>query len=159
MLRPTIEDDVEELVAICEATGIFQPSELETVEEVFDEYFHNEYEKGHRSFTLMLDRGISGFIYIAPAPLTQGTWDLWWIVVHPETQGRGHGQAMLQSAETAIRKAGGRHVFLETSAAPSYAPTRRFYERHGFVEVARLPDFYATGEAKVIYRKPLCSLG
>jgi len=155
MLRPTTEDDVEELIAISEATGVFQPMELETVQEVFDEYFYAEHEKGHRSFTLDEGDHINGFIYIAPACLAQGTWELWWIVVRPTVQGAGHGKNMLQFAEEAIRSAGGRQIYMDTSSAPLYEPTRRFYLRHGYVEAARLPDFYAIGDAKVIYRKVL----
>jgi ribosomal protein S18 acetylase RimI-like enzyme len=155
MLRLTTEDDVEELIAICAATGVFHPSELETVQEVFDEYFYNEFEKGHRSFTLIDRDRINGFVYVAPAALTQGTWELWWIVVRPEAQGSGHGKSMVAHVEEIVRRAKGRQLFVETSSAAPYDATRRFYERHGYAEVARLSDYYAAGDAKVIYSKKM----
>jgi ribosomal protein S18 acetylase RimI-like enzyme len=50
---------------------------------------------------------------------------------------------------------GARGIYAETSGKAQYLPTRRFYERAGFAEAARLPDFYAVGDAKIIYRKDL----
>jgi ribosomal protein S18 acetylase RimI-like enzyme len=54
-----------------------------------------------------------------------------------------------------MRKAGAKHIHADTSSSDRYAPTRGFYQRMGFVEEARLPDFYAPGDGKVIYVKSL----
>ncbi|MGH6749630.1 MAG: GNAT family N-acetyltransferase [Methyloceanibacter sp.] len=56
-----------------------------------------------------------------------------------------------------MRKAGAKHIYVDTSSSDRYAPTRGFYQRMGFVEEARLPDFYAPGDGKVIYVKELGS--
>jgi ribosomal protein S18 acetylase RimI-like enzyme len=48
-----------------------------------------------------------------------------------------------------------KHIYVETSCSERYAPTRGFYQRLGFAEQARLPDFYAPGDGKVIYVKTL----
>lgn len=153
MLRPTTKNDVKQLVALAKATGVFQPQELDTVFEVYDEYFFNEHEKGHLGFTWEQDQQIQGFIYIAPASLSQGTWELWWIAVEPSFQGKGLGSKMLRHAEELIRNQGGRQIYIDTSSAPLYEPTRNFYLRHGYQEAGRLPDYYAVNDDKVIYRK------
>lgn len=46
-------------------------------------------------------------------------------------------------------------VLTETSSQPSYEATRRFYERSGYAEIARVPDFYAVGDDKVVLVKGL----
>ena len=54
-----------------------------------------------------------------------------------------------------MRKAGAKHIYVDTSSSDRYAATRGFYQQMGFVEEARLPDFYGDGDGKVIYVKSL----
>lgn len=44
-----------------------------------------------------------------------------------------------------------RSVLLHQHAGDLYAPTRKFYTSLGYAEEARLADFYAPGDDKVIY--------
>ena len=44
---------------------------------------------------------------------------------------------------------------VETASKESYAATRAFYERIGYVEVARTPDFYKDGDDRVVYSRRL----
>ena len=46
-------------------------------------------------------------------------------------------------------------LFAETSSRDPYARARAFYQGAGFTEVARFEDFYASGDAKVIFRLKL----
>jgi hypothetical protein len=46
-------------------------------------------------------------------------------------------------------------LVVETSSRDDYASTRKFYEVHGMTEAARLADFYAPGDARVVYVKRL----
>ena len=48
-----------------------------------------------------------------------------------------------------------RKVFIETGGKTSYGPTRGFYETAGYREIARIPDFFAVGDDKVIFGKDL----
>ena len=92
---------------------------------------------------------------IAPAAMTDRTWYLWWIAVSPGCQGRGLGSQLLGHAEEAIRRAGGRVLFIETSSQLHYEPTRRFYRKHGYEVSGTLRDYYADGDHMVIFRKHL----
>jgi len=58
-------------------------------------------------------------------------------------------------AEKEIRRAGGRLAVAETAGQPEYEPTRRFYARQGYTAASRVKDFYAPGNDKVIFTKPL----
>ena len=92
-----------------------------------------------------------GFACYGPRPLTRGTFDLYWIAVRCTAQGRGVGGALLQRVAQEVRAMGGRMIVAETSGRPDYAPTRRFYETHGYVREATITDFYAPGDDLVIY--------
>jgi ribosomal protein S18 acetylase RimI-like enzyme len=46
-------------------------------------------------------------------------------------------------------------MYAETSGRPQYEPTRAFYERMGYQVAARLKDFYAPGDDKVIFARRL----
>ncbi len=96
---------------------------------------------------------VAGYACFGIAPLTDGVYDLYWIAVDPALHGRSIGQAILQEVERRVRDAGGRMVLLETAGKPSYAATRAFYERAGYIEIARIPDFYRVGDDKIVYAR------
>lgn len=101
------------------------------------------------------DGAVLGYSVLGPAPFTDGTYDLYWLAVHPDAQRTGAGRRLMAHAEDAIRARGGRLVLVETASKPSYAATRAFYERIGYREVARVPDYYAPGDDRIVYVKGL----
>ncbi|MEY4186129.1 MAG: hypothetical protein RIT02_1163, partial [Planctomycetota bacterium] len=46
---------------------------------------------------------------------------------------------------------GGRLLLIETSDQGSFERTRQFYRSHGYVEAARIPDYFADGDGKVSF--------
>jgi hypothetical protein len=46
-------------------------------------------------------------------------------------------------------------LIVETSSQPSFDLTRRFYAGRGYHEVARIPDFWDTGNDKIVCLKRL----
>ena len=156
MLRPAIPIDTPALLRLTAETGFFKPHEVDALKEVLDDY-HDETaeEDQHLCFTMQSADGLDGFAYIAPAPMTLGSWHLWWIVVRRDAQGTGLGGAMLRFVEDEIRRRKGRVLFIETSSQPLYEPTRRFYARHGYEQHATLRGFYAADDDMVIFRREL----
>jgi ribosomal protein S18 acetylase RimI-like enzyme len=77
------------------------------------------------------------------------------IAVHPDLQGQGRGKVLLRYVETALRASGQRLLLIETSGLPRYDRTRAFYAKCGFEEEARIRDFWAAGDDKVVFRKAL----
>ena len=65
----------------------------------------------------------------------------------------GVGSRLLQEVERRLALQDARLVIIETSSLPHYAPTRTFYERRGYQVVARVPDFYAQGDDRLIFAK------
>lgn len=138
------------------ATGFFHPEEVaiavELVEETLAAPQASDY---HFLFADDREGGVTGYSCFGPIPLTRGSWDLYWIAVDPSRQGSGLGRLLLAASEARARALGAQRFFVDTSGRPQYAPTRAFYERCGYVVGARLEDFYAPGDPKVVYRREL----
>ncbi len=96
-----------------------------------------------------------GYTCFGPRALTSGTFDLFWIAVDPAIQRGGVGRRLLEATEEAVRKLGGRLLFVETSGLPKYEATRRFYLGTGYTWEATIKDFYAEGDDLVIFTKHL----
>ena len=98
-------------------------------------------------------KGIIGFICYGKTPLTQGTYDLYWIVIDPARRRGGMGKRMLAYLESVLRDKGARLLVAETSSQAAYAQARSFYAKEGFREESRIRDYYAPGDDLVIYCK------
>ena len=96
-----------------------------------------------------------GFCYALPEELTNQTWNLLAIAVHPDHQSTGAGRAMIAELERQLTDRQGRILIVDTSGTQAFAPTRAFYTALGFDEEARIRDFWDTGDDKVIFRKAL----
>ena len=96
-----------------------------------------------------------GYTCYGPIPGTDASFDLYWIAVHPDTQGKGVGKTLIRESEERIKAVGGQRVYIETSSKDQYVPTRRFYLACGYAQEALLADFYRPGDSKVIYSKAL----
>jgi GNAT superfamily N-acetyltransferase len=155
MLRPTTLADTPALLALTVGTGVFKPHEIETLEEVLDDFHREGAEYGHVCLTLEHGGAAVGFVYFTPVAMTDRTWELWWIVVGKDQQGRGTGRWLLDRVEQHILQLGGRLLLIETSSTPHYDPTRRFYLNNGYTLAAQLPDFYCDGDDKCVFRKRL----
>jgi ribosomal protein S18 acetylase RimI-like enzyme len=98
---------------------------------------------------------VAGYVCYGPTPMTEGTFDLYWIATHSAARGRGVGSALIERMEVELRAAGARLVRVETSHQELYGAAHRFYVRHGYPVVARLPDFYKPGDDLVTMLKVL----
>jgi ribosomal protein S18 acetylase RimI-like enzyme len=154
-IRPMTRRDKPAIMRMLAATPEFKPSEVVVAEEVIDSYLQASYQSGYHILVAEVEKLVLGYICYGPAPLTEGTWDIYWVAVSREEQSRGVGSALVTFAEDEIKKAGGRLAIIETSSQPEYEKTRRFHHRHGFKVVGRIPDFYAPGDDKLILQKRL----
>ncbi len=154
MIRPALREDITALTTLAEASGLFQPDELGFVVEMLGDYFDGKLGPDH-FWIADDDGGPVGVAYVGQERLTEGTWNLYMIAVHPDRQGQGRGEAIVRHVEEMVLACGARQLIVETSGLPKFDRVRDFYRKCGYEEEARIRDFYRAGDDKVVYRKIL----
>jgi GNAT superfamily N-acetyltransferase len=154
-IRPMNSRDKEAISRILKNTPEFTTDEVTLAEEVIDSCLLNPRSSGYFIMVAELDSSIIGYVCYGPTPITEGTWDLYWIAVDHAIQGQGIGKALMEAAESEIRKNSGRLIIVETSSKPGYEKTNQFYLRIGYKQAARIKDFYMIGDDQIIYEKRL----
>jgi ribosomal protein S18 acetylase RimI-like enzyme len=154
-LEPSDRPFIEKMVI---STGNFNDVEIATALELVDEALAQGEESGYL-FALMecgeKHRVVQGYACYGPVPLTQGVYDLYWIVVDPASHGKGFGRYLLGYVERDVLSRGGRMILIETSSQETYGATVRFYEHSGYHLAARIRNFYRVGDDKLIFQKDL----
>lgn len=152
-IRPIKPDDLPALKTVIDANELF-PSNM--LDDMISDYFNNE-DSHDYWFTYDEDPPVA-IAYCAPEKMTQGTWNLYLIAVHPNYQGSGRGTSMLQNIEQKLSSRGERILLVETSGLDSFNRTRAFYRQCGYEQEAQIREFYQAGEDKIIFRKSLTNL-
>ncbi len=98
------------------------------------------------------DRPI-GYACFGPTPLTDGTYDLFWIAVDPTYAGQGIGTQLMRAVEQEVHNRHGRLLIIETSSSEDYEETREFYLQRGCIQAETIKDFYRPGEDRVLFVK------
>jgi ribosomal protein S18 acetylase RimI-like enzyme len=150
--------DIAGVRRITESTGFFSAAEIEVAVELVQARLSRGVLSGYYFVFADPDPppGESlGYSCFGPIACTVSSFDLYWIAVQDRFRGIGLGTLLLAEGEAAIRRMGGRRVYVETSSRSQYNPTRIFYSRGGYRQEALIPDFYAPGDAKIIYLKEL----
>ena len=147
--------DKNAVMDLLRTTPEFTSEEILVAEEVIDCYLRDPAGSGYLVLVARLDASVAGYVCYGPTPLTQGTWDIYWLAVGAAVRGRGIGATLLRLAEDRIRECGGRLAIVETSSKASYRKTRSFYSSQGYTESCTVADFYAPGDDKLILQKRL----
>jgi ribosomal protein S18 acetylase RimI-like enzyme len=148
--------DRDAVMSITSSTGFFNHEEVLIAVELMDAFLLKGEESGY-TFLFGEDEGgtVLGYTCYGQVPGTKESFDLYWIVVERDSQGRGIGHKLLARTEKDIDRMGGSRIYVETSSRDLYQHTRAFYSRSGYVQEAMLKDFYAPGDSKLIYVKEL----
>ncbi len=154
-IRPMTHEDKSAVMNILRATPEFTPGEVVVAEELIDCYLEAPISSGYLILVAEVNSKVEGYICWGTTPLTEGTWDIYWIATARDKQGQGIGTALLASTEARIKKSRGRLAFIETSSKPEYEKTKRFYLSRGYELICQIPDFYAPGDDKLILQKRL----
>ena len=152
-------DDRLRVREILERTGRFRDEEVDVALELFDEAVpeagaaDGARREDYEAVGAFAGERLVGFAVYGPTPATDRTWDLYWIAVDPEAQGTGGGTALLREVERRITERRARMLVVETSARDEYAGARAFYLSRGYDEAARVGEFYAPGDDRVIFTR------
>jgi ribosomal protein S18 acetylase RimI-like enzyme len=150
-----IPEDRETVGRLIRATGFFSEEEVAIAEELVEERLAKGEASGY--FFLFAEEGgrLLGYTCFGPIPGSVHSFDLYWIAVAPEAQGRALGKKLIAESERIMTARGAKRVYADTSSRPQYEPTRVFYRSCGYTQEALLADFYAEGDGKVIFVKIL----
>lgn len=142
-------------MSILDRTGFFRPCELRIAEEVLDDALATGTDGNYQSYVAVERDNVIGWICFGPTPWTIGTFDIYWLAVEPAKQRCGIGFSLVEFATELISRCGGRIIAVDTSGSSRYDSTRRFYEKMGYRQAARIRNFYNIGDDKVVYIKKL----
>jgi ribosomal protein S18 acetylase RimI-like enzyme len=158
-IRPMVAADRSGVFRILESAGNFTPEEVGTALELIDEWLDLGEHSGYLTYVLdAKDEGVSevlGYVCFGPTPLTESTYDLYWIAVDKLKHRGGVGKRLLKFAEEETVRRGGRMLLIETSSQETYGGTIQFYEKTGYELVGKIPEYYKPGDDKLIFAKQL----
>lgn len=150
MIRPTIEEDLKDLMSIIASTNLFPP---ELLPPMLSGYLS---AGGDGSLWLTLcDLDPVGVVYCVPEMMTMGTWNMLLLAIHSDYQHAGRGAKLVSFLEDKLREIKARLLIVETSGVAEFERTRQFYRKMGYIEAARIPDFYSRGDDKLTFFKAI----
>ncbi|WP_237215930.1 GNAT family N-acetyltransferase [Ruegeria lacuscaerulensis] len=146
-----MRDDVAALQEVLNGTELF-PSEM--LPDMVNSFLSDE-ESSEIWLACEVDGNPVGFCYAVPEELAEGAWNMLAIAVLPTQQGGGLGSAISRHLETELKERGQRILIVDTSGTEEFKQTREFYRKNGYTEEARIRDFWATGDDKIVFWKSL----
>jgi len=156
MIRSLVLKDKARFHSMLIDSRAFTAEEVDVAMELIDIVLKDESQKDYKIDCMVDDQDQPvGYICYGPTPMTQGTFDLYWIVVDPNFQRHGIGSKLLDFLEKMVREKGGRMILADTSTIPQYEKTKKFYLHNGFQEVGRVPDYYHPGNDRITFCKRL----
>ena len=151
IIRATKHEDQTDLRHVLDETRLF-PSEL--LADMLGGFL-SVGQSGEIWLACEVGARAAGFCYCVPETFADGTWNMRGLAVLPLVQGKGYGAALVAGLEAVLRNRGQRILIADTSGTEAFAGTRAFYAKTGYTEEARIRDFWAEGDDKVVYRKSL----
>lgn len=153
-IRRIEKKDREPLAALIRRVETFSQDEVQCALELVDLAL----TPNNPDYTILVadrDGSLVGYVCYGPTPMTEGTYDLYWIASDPSVRGQGVGASLIAGMEADMRRRGARVIRVETSATEAYGPTRGFYASMKYTEEARFRDFYKVGDDLIILAKRL----
>jgi ribosomal protein S18 acetylase RimI-like enzyme len=158
-IRPLVAADRSGVFRILENAGNFTPAEVGIALELIDEWLELGEHSGYLTYVLEArdpeKSEVLGYVCFGPTPLTESTFDVYWIAVDKSKHRGGVGKRLLKFSEEEVVRRGGKMLLIETSSQETYGGTIQFYERTGYELVGKIPEYYKPGDDKLIFAKRL----
>ena len=156
MFRTPTPEDTSIIVDLSVSSGLFPPEAVDIPTQMMDDYFERNGQEGHQCLLQFDENGKAiGVAYYLPVVATDRTWNLLMIAITQTHQGQGYGSLLIAQVEKSLIAENQRILLVETSGQPEFEQTRNFYKRSGFVEEARVRDYYEEGNDMVLFHKAL----
>ena len=155
-IRKLQRQDVPVLESILRRTGVFREEEISVALELMEIFLTDPAQHDYEIFSAVEGDGPpQGYVCVGPTPMTEGTYDLYWIAVDPDRHHRGIGKQLQEFTESLVAQRGGRLIIAETSSRQEYSATRKFYHSLRYAELARIPRYYSETDDLLIFGKYL----
>lgn len=141
---------------------MFAPDDMASFDETLGGYLNGSLVQHRWIVAQDPDGRVGGAAYYAPEPFADRVWNLYFLAVHPERHRSGIGSALVAHVQQSLRQAGeqvARVLIVETSSTSGYKAARRFYDREGFDQEARIREFYGPDDHKIVFWKLLLDTG
>ena len=117
--------------------------------------FLSQSEPGSPRFAIRVNERLEGAVVLKTNWLAGPYIQL--LALAPIVQGQNVGSLVMEFVETQARKAGARNLWV--AASDFNAGALRFYERHGFVQVAEIDGLLRNDRNEMLLRKKLFTVG
>lgn len=149
-IRALSPNDLNDVKTIIDLNQMF-PSDM--LYDMVSPFFEDD---DCEEFWLVLgDEKPLGIAYCAPEKMTEGTWNLLLIAIHPEHHGCGLGSKLIADVEQKLAAQKQRILLVETSGLPDFELTRKFYHKCHYEQQACIRDYYEDGDDKIVFWKRL----
>lgn len=155
MIRKLQAEDRKQLVEMIDGTENFNSEEKSVAVELIDEAIEKPNHEYYNVYVFENEGKVLGYHCVGKRALTDGVFDLFWIVVGPNAQNLGVGKKLLEHSENFVKENNGRWILAETSSKDSYTATRNFYLRNNYSIVSQIKDFYSVGDNLIVFGKYL----
>jgi len=154
VIKPPEHRDKNKILKLLEDGNVFNDNEVKVALEVIDDALKEPTDDNYQILCAYDDHGdLAGYVCFGAIPMTDASYDIYWIAVNLRFAGLGVGGQLLTAAERDIAKQGGEKIYIETSSTEPYTMAREFYRRQGYKTVSVLKDFYREGDNKITYMK------
>lgn len=155
MIRRLKSFDRDALESILKRIQQFKAEEVNVALELIDITLNFPAQTDYNVFVFEDEEKVLGYHCTGKRPMTDAVYDLYWIVVDPDTSGKGVGKKLLQHATEFVKEQKGRWLLAETSSKETYEKTRLFYMNNNFKVIAQIDDFYSERDSLLVFGKRL----
>ena len=153
MIRKLEPSDSKVIENILKNVPAFIGEEINVAMELVNIAASNPKQNDYNIYVYEENGIVIGYHCTGKRPLTDGVYDLYWIVTDPQHSSKGIGKQLLEHAEQFVKENNGRWLLIETSSKESYSATRNFYMRNNYSIIGEIKDFYKVGDALLIFGK------
>ena len=154
MILDATEADASYIEDITVRADAFGDEEVEAIGALWEEYLILGAE--HSGYSFLVDRdgsAIRGFVCYGPRDLTDGVYDVYYLVVDVDHRRQGTGRRLLTAGEREAQMTGARMMIAETSGRADREPIRELCRSVGYEAEATIKDFYSEGEDLTVFVK------
>src|SRR3972149_1461301 len=101
MLRRLKKEDISDIKNILETSNNFSTEEIDCAIDMINTYFATKDDCEFLCYEH--EQRVVAYTCYGPTPLTDGTFDLYWICVSPDFQNKGIGSELLDGVEKDIK--------------------------------------------------------